>query len=305
MSDMDTRNGGNIVIGVMLVLVGAALTLDRAGVLHWTGQWSLWPLILGGIGVARFVGTPAGEPKQGLIFMTAAAWLFLAGTGWIAIEDSWPIVVIVIGLIIALNGGRRRPWSAPEPPGAPGVPPVPGAASATAGEPPYFRGRGRHRHRHRRTLTPLAVLGIWIAIFVALRVSGGPATAISRFTDTSASSGRIHLVSVMGRGTHVSGATPFERAVVVNVMGRSEIDLREAVLTPGESRELEVVSLMGAVVVRVPPNWTIDTGAIPAMGRVRDERFKSLDAGPSANAGPPPRLVLRGLVMMGRLSIRS
>jgi hypothetical protein len=252
MNEQDTRKG-NLVVGAMLVVVGAAIMADRAGLVHWTGMWTLWPLILGGIGLARFLGTPAGEPKQGLLMLTGAAWLFLGEGEWISLADSWPIIVIALGLIIALNGGPRRRWRPPVPP-LPGVPPDPA-------HPWRHRGHGRHA----RTLGPLAVIGIWIAIVVALRVSGAPAGTLSSITEPS-SSNRVHVVSVFGRAEHTSRATPFEGAEVVNAFGRSEIDLRDATMDAGERRRLQVVSAFGAVVVRVPPTWTVDTGAISALG---------------------------------------
>jgi len=291
MNEHDTRKG-NLVVGAMLVVVGAAIMADRAGLVAWTGMWTLWPLILGGIGLARFLGTPTGEPKQGLLMLTGAAWLFLGEGGWISLGDSWPIIVIALGLIIALNGGPGRRWRMPVPP----VPPVPGVASDPAK--PW---RHRDHSRHPRTLGPLAVIGIWIAIVVALRVSGTPAGTLSSITEPS-SSNRVHVVSVFGRAEHTSRATPFEGAEVVNAFGRSEIDLRDATLEPGERRRLQVVSAFGAVVVRVPPTWTVDTGAISALGGVADERSRV----PAADvpAGPAPRLELRGLVMFGRLTLR-
>jgi hypothetical protein len=63
-------------------------------------------------------------------------------------------------------------------------------------------------------------------------------------------------------------------------------------------------------VLRVPPSWTVDTGAISALGRVADnrplgsgDRSKPIEA--EASAPPAPRLVLRGLVVFGRLTITS
>jgi hypothetical protein len=66
---------------------------------------------------------------------------------------------------------------------------------------------------------------------------------------------------------------------------------------------VHVFSMMGAVIVRVPPAWTVDAGAISALGGVRDERPAMAEA--EAAAGPAPRIVLRGLVMFGRLTITS
>jgi hypothetical protein len=286
MNEHDTRKG-NLIVGAMLVAVGAAIMADRANLMEWSGRWTLWPLILGGIGAARFIGTPAGSPKQGLLFLTAAAWLFLGEAGWISLADSWPMAVIVLGLIIALNGGTRRRWAPPQ-----------------LSQPPDPAHPGRHRlpHEHPRTLGGLAVIGIWIAVVVALRVSGAPGGTVSTFTDPS-SPNRVHVVSVFGRAEHTSRGTPFEGAQVMNMFGRSEIDLREATLKPGERQQLQIMSAFGAVEVRIPPTWTVDTGAISALGGVADERPRLREG--DAPAGPAPRLDLRGLVMFGRLTIRS
>jgi hypothetical protein len=286
----ETSRKGNIVVGVMLVLIGVALTLDRSGIVRWDSQWTLWPFILLGIGLARFVGSPAGEPKQGLLFMTLGGWLLLGEAGAISVEDSWPILVIAIGLIIALNGvpRRRRRWHG-GPETATDVPPVPGA--------PTDGTRRRHHHRSDGALTGLAVVGIWIAVFVAFQVSG-----IRTLSETT-SSDRVRVISVMGRSEHTSRATTFEGADVTNLMGRSELDLREATLAPGDDATVRVVSAMGAVVLRVPQGWTVDTGAVSALGGVVDERSRSLEA--ESTPGPRPRLRLSGLVMFGRLTIRS
>jgi hypothetical protein len=311
MNEMESRKG-NLVIGTMLVVVGLWIALERAGVIHFSGMWSLWPLILGGWGLAKFVQTPPGEPKEGLVLMTAAAWLLVSEAGYIELSDSWPLLVIAVGLIIAFNGGRRRRWY-----GGPDTSDPSAAAAGQAGQPgeaasPWDRRYARRMHRHNRTLTPLAVLGIWIAIFVGFQMSGTsrfrtfgdrafgePSNAVAE-----SSADRLRVVSVMGRSDHVSRATAFKGADVTNIMGRSDVDLREATLAPGETATVQVFSMMGAVTLRVPPTWTVDTGAISAMGGVRDQRLSRPADTPEAGAGPPPHLVLRGVVTMGRLDIR-
>lgn len=281
MNDVYTRKG-NIVIGATLVLTGVAIVLDRSGVVQWRDMWTLWPLILGGIGLARFVQSIPGEPKQGLLFLTAAAWLLLDESGWVSLADSWPIFIIALGLMVAFNGARGSRWHAPEKPGEPGAP------------------THKRMRRPDYPLSSLATVGIWIAIFVGLQVSGiSGVRSFGEGTDGN----RVRVVSVMGRSEHTSRATPFQGAEVTNVMGRSELDLHDAQLAPGANATVHVFSAMGAVVLRVPANWTVDTGAVSAMGGVQDERFPRAEA--EAAAGPPPRLVIRGLVFAGRLSIRS
>ena len=279
MTEVNYRKG-NIVIGAMLILTGLAIVLDRAGVVRWRDQWTLWPLILGGIGLARLLQSIPGEPKQGLLFLTAAVWLFIGEAGWVSLEDSWPIVIIAFGIIVALNGGRRRRWHAPDQPGDPTV-----------------RAHARRMRRPDHPLSSLATIGIWIAVFVALQASG-----FRSFSADNADN-RVRVVSVMGRSEHTSRATAFQGADVTNVMGRSELDLSDATLAPGANATVRVFSVMGGVVMRVPRTWTVDTSAVSAMGGVRDDRGTPPEA--EATASPAPRLVLRGFVMFGRLTITS
>jgi hypothetical protein len=278
--DVGARKGpGNLVIGAMLVVTGVVMILDRTGALTLRNHWTLWPIIFAGIGLARFLQSKPGEPKQGLLFLTAAAWLFLAESGWVSLADSWPIVIIALGVLVALNGGRRRRrWHGPKPPQG-------------SEERAQYRGPRRPDY----PLSPLAVLGIWIAIFVGLQVSG-----FRSFSGASVSD-RIGLVSVMGRSEHMSRATAFQGANVTNVMGRSELDLTQAILAPGATADVSVFSAMGSVVLRVPPTWTVDTGAVTALGKIADDRGTLQKA--EAEAVPAPRLVLRGLVLFGRVTI--
>ena len=160
---------------------------------------------------------------------------------------------------------------------------------------------------YRVVVVPSAVIGIWIAIFVAFQSSGG--RSFNRFVTEEGSSDRVRVFSVFGRAEHVSEAVPFKGADLTNLFGRSEIDLRDATLPAGQAGGIRLVSMFGAVVVRVPPNWSVDAGAVSAFGGVRDVRMRPRDTDTETPAGaatgPAPRLVLRGLVIFGRLTITS
>jgi len=278
MGEGDTRKG-DIVIGGTLVVAGLAVLLDHAGMLPPAG-WMLWPILLSGLGLARFLQSRPGEPRKGLLLMTAAVWLFLGLGGWISLADSWPIVLIALGIIIAFNGGRRHAWHAADQGAAPGCPgQVPG--------PP----------RHERSLSTLAVLGVWIAAIVAFQASG-----LRTFTGTD-DGDRVRVVTVMSRTEHVGSGAAFEGADVFNVMGRSELDWRSSAPPPDGSAVVQLFSAMGSVVIRVPPTWSVDTDAMTALGGIRDVRARVADA--DALSGRPPRLVVRGVVVFGRLTITS
>ncbi len=64
---------------------------------------------------------------------------------------------------------------------------------------------------------------------------------------------------------------------------------------------------MGGCEIFVPPHWVVSAPATTILGGIDDQRV----AQPSpiidhtASPGPPPRLVIRGLVLMGGITIRS
>jgi hypothetical protein len=134
---------------------------------------------------------------------------------------------------------------------------------------------------------------------------------------------RASATSVMGNSsTKVSGDV--RRGRVAAVMGKSSLDLRQVKLGPGEVMTVDVFVTMGRATVRIPDGWVVDSGALPVMGSVDEERFPPpSDPGtpdeqpkdgqaaagpppaPPSATGPPPRLRLRGFVMMGKVEVRS
>jgi len=130
------------------------------------------------------------------------------------------------------------------------------------------------------------------------------------FNETSAASNaeRINLFGVMGSTSRTSTSTNFQSAHVGSVMGRTTLDLRQANIAPGGEAVVDVFVAMGRATIRVPEGWVIDTSALPVMGSVDDERWPRENAPADAASpatGPPPRLVLRGFVMMGKVEIQS
>jgi hypothetical protein len=153
--------------------------------------------------------------------------------------------------------------------------------------------------------------------------------------DTQASGRRATATGVMGRAeTSVPGDARDAR--VAAVMGRSTLDLRQVNLAPGEAMTVDVFVTMGRATVRIPDHWVVDLSALPVMGSVDEDRFKSLTdeitaelesnekegnerdvstIGPPAPpevkpaqppvTGPAPRLRLRGFVMMGKVEVTS
>lgn len=197
----------------------------------------------------------------------------------------WPLAVIVFGASMVVQALQS------------------GDDAATAGS-------GRRTH-----VFPRFFVLILVGILVTQTLHRGSA-AIQ--TDTNE---RVNLFAVMSRDQRVSYATGFHGGEMTSFMGECQLDLRHATVAPGEEAVIDVFTLMGGLVLQVPDGWTIDVQALPVMGGVTDRRSPRDRDGaqaaqgsatstveektPPSNTLAPPRVVLRGFIMMGGLVIRS
>lgn len=137
---------------------------------------------------------------------------------------------------------------------------------------------------------------IFALVIFSILISQAFSRGVTSRTETAET---IDVVAVMSRHERVSAGPVFRRGEVTSIWGRADLDLRNTSVAPGEEAVVEVFTLMGGTTIRVPDGWIIDLRATPVMGGVRDRRTGTRDA-PGA-----PRLVIRGFIMMGGLSIRS
>ncbi len=217
----------------------------------------------------------------GVVLLLDRMGLVAASSLW----SYWPVALILFGASLVVQALRP--------------------ASATEGP------------RQRPIISPGFVILMAIVWLIA---SNTPPFRTGRAGD--AAQGTISLMSVMSQDTRVSEATPFRGATMTSVMGGSRLDLRGAQLAPGEEATIDVFGLMGRVLVDVPAEWEVDIQTTMVMGGARDRRGRDRSEPDSASgdapaAAPvasgaalatraaPPRLVLRGVVIMGGLVIRS
>ena len=117
----------------------------------------------------------------------------------------------------------------------------------------------------------------------------------------------LTVFAVLSGVKRTSAAARFRGGEVTLFMGGGHIDLRQATIPPGQEAVIDIFAVMGGCEIAVPPSWTIATPLVPVMGGVEDKRLPVLPGGmESTPAGvAPPRLVLRGFVMMGNVQIKS
>ena len=90
----------------------------------------------------------------------------------------------------------------------------------------------------------------------------------------------------------------FRGAETTAFMGGCELDLRDALMGPGELAVIDVFVIMGGVNIFVPPHWTVSQEIVPLMGGVHD-KSRSLPSNPAQH------LLVRGTVVMGGVEISN
>jgi predicted membrane protein len=158
-------------------------------------------------------------------------------------------------------------------------------------------------------------IGIWDLFWPLVLIAAGTALVMQTLQRNSEapageSDDRLTIFTVMSAVQRVSTATRFRGGDVAAFMGGGRIDLRQATIPPGEEATIDMLAVMGGFEIFVPPAWTIATPIVPIMGGVADHRLAPLptaaDGGTASSARTAaPRLVLRGLLFMGGVHIRS
>jgi predicted membrane protein len=302
----EPRNPLALVVGTVLIVVGVLTALDRTGLVLWSHQRNLWPLVLIAIGLAQLTYTYDARPRRGFALLLLGSWLLLYELGVMALDKSWPLVVVAIGVAIAWDG-----WS----PGRELSPEERALRARRSGE-----------------LKPLMVIGLIVAALLV----GEKGRIIVQEKSTS---DHAQVMAVLGGNQHVSYARPFRGADMTTFMGGATLDLRNTTIEPGQEVTIDVFTMMGGSVLYVPRDWVIDARAFALMGGVEDRRFagrnrddergrrdrstmtaeraaaeSTAERPPAESATPPtpeaptsssaPRLVIRGVITMGALVIR-
>jgi predicted membrane protein len=221
----------------------------------------------------------------GLLIMLIGLALLLDRFGWVNagfVFRLWPVVLIVFGAMHFTRGAREhRFW---------------GFFWIFTGT--WFLLRSLN----------LITLGFWELFLPILLIAFG----VSLVMRTLADSGYVkpskdvspHLFAVWSESKQRFDGKPFEGAYMTAVMGSCDLDLRRATMQPGEERTVVVFAMMAGLVIRVPPEWHVVVKVVPIMGGVDDKRVPPVTPPPPLPPGPP-RLVIRGTVLMAGMELKD
>ena len=132
---------------------------------------------------------------------------------------------------------------------------------------------------------------------------GQPTSGLNSATTGATSSGSgepVHasLFALLSSSKRRWGKSVFRGAETTAFMGGCELDLRDALMGPGELAVVDVFVMMGGVNIFVPPHWTVSQEIVPLMGGVHDKTR-------SVPSNPAQHLLVRGTVVMGGVEIRN
>ena len=271
------RSTGRIIVGALLVAAGAALLVERLGAMPPMWRNGIWPVLLIGYGLARLL-QPRARGREGLFFVFAGAWWLAGMSGWISLERTWPLLIVAFGVSVMLQ-------------------------SVTAHDTISV---GSHRLRGRHRGAPVLLL----AILLGAAVSSG--LGRRTYSENASGAGDLRVYSIVGGANSRMHATTLTGGEVVSIMGGSAIDLRDVTIPPGETVTLDVFTLMGGGTIRVPDGWIVEVQAVSVIGGTKDQRIPrdrrqdgAAEPGVAVATGPAPRLVIRGTIIMGGLTIKS
>jgi predicted membrane protein len=110
--------GGGLFFGGLLVLAGTAFLLSQLGLLGGYDVWDFWPLILVLMGIFRLVRARTGAGRVwGLVLLAGGTLAQLHVLDVIALEWRivWPIMIILVGVLVAVHSLIHRRRRSPEP----------------------------------------------------------------------------------------------------------------------------------------------------------------------------------------------
>ena len=92
-----------VTIGLLIVTLGVALLLDRAGVIDAFGRSTFWPFVIIGVGLVKLANRPDHGPPQGGWWVFFGVLLLLNDMRVLRFRDSWPLFLVAIGISIVWN----------------------------------------------------------------------------------------------------------------------------------------------------------------------------------------------------------
>lgn len=100
---------GNVLIGVTIMLLGVMIVLDRAGVITRFHYSAFWGILLIAIGLVKLSYRSETGQRQGGWWVFFGVWMLLNETRAWRFHDSWPLLLVAIGINVMWKELVQRP----------------------------------------------------------------------------------------------------------------------------------------------------------------------------------------------------
>jgi hypothetical protein len=115
----------------------------------------------------------------------------------------------------------------------------------------------------------------------------------------------VRAFAVMAGNERRSVSTALRGGDLTAFMGGVTLDLRQARVEGGEA-VIDAIAFWGGIEIRVPEDWVVISRVIPLMGGFEDKtRPPAPTAERAPTAAPSPRLVVRGVAIMGGIEVKN
>ena len=92
--------GGRLPLGLILLFIGGIFTAERLGYIEVEQVWRYWPLFFVVMAIKNFVSWTAEGFRGAFAMLYMAAIFFMHNFGVISIQYSWPLFVVLAGIMI-------------------------------------------------------------------------------------------------------------------------------------------------------------------------------------------------------------
>jgi hypothetical protein len=113
-----------------------------------------------------------------------------------------------------------------------------------------------------------------------------------------------NLFAVMSESKRAVVNEPFTGATMSAIMGGCILDLRQAMLAPGQEAVVDVFGLMAGHEIVVPSGWNVVTDVVQVLAGIEDKRLPPVGV-PPLSEGSQPKLVLRGFLLLAGVTIKT
>lgn len=152
-------------------------------------------------------------------------------------------------------------------------------------------------YNFRRNFWPLILIAV--GLFIIFRHGFNRKDSIS-IPEASSDSQVIDELNIFSGSEKRISIKNFRGGRITSIFGGSEIDLRDAELSP-ETNVIEVFYLFGGSSITVPPDWNVINKVTAILGGFADKRSVHTD---NVNL-PEKTIIIQGFVMFGGGEIKS